>query len=177
MYLEYYWFFLLRCLMKVKNKHRLKRKDIKKLTSHIQLNLCNGFNINSDNVEIGSFNNYSLIFIDNKVVFFRYDNKLYFTIAGLLIRNPKSRFVMVDMGAVKFVVNGADVMAPGIVDVDLDIEEGDSVWVCDQQHKKPLAVGYALMNGENMNVQKSGKAVKIIHYIGDELWDLIKEDL
>ena len=82
---------------------------------------------------------------------------------------------MVDMGAVKFVTNGADVMAPGIVDADLDIEDGNSVWICDQQHRKPLAVGSALMNGEDMKNKSSGKAVKIIHYIGDELWNFIKE--
>ena len=162
-------------MTKVKNKHRLKKKDIKKLIFEIQSNLCNGFILDSDDVEIGTFNDYTLIFIDKKVVFFRYDNKLFITLVGLLSRNPKSRFVMVDMGAVKFVTNGADVMAPGIVDADLDIEDGNSVWICDQQHRKPLAVGSALMNGEDMKNKSSGKAVKIIHYIGDELWNFIKE--
>jgi PUA domain protein len=161
--------------MKVKNKHRLKNKDIKKLKSEIQLMQCDGFILDSDNVEVGSFDNYSLIFIDGKVIFIRYNDKLLFTLVGLLNRNPKHKFVVVDMGAVKFVTNGADVMSPGIVDADLGIEVGDSVWICDQQHKKPLAVGFALISAEKMINEKSGKAVKIIHFIGDELWNFIKE--
>jgi PUA domain protein len=161
--------------MKVKNKHRLKNKDIKKLKSEIQLLLCDGFILDSDNVEVGSFEDYSLIFIDGKVIFLRYNDKLLFTLVGLLNRNPEHKFVVVDMGAVKFVTNGADVMSPGVVDADLGIEVGDSVWICDQQHKKPLAVGFALISAEKMINEKSGKAVKIIHFIGDELWNFIKE--
>ena len=84
---------------------------------------------------------------------------------------------MVDMGAVKFVTNGADVMSPGIVDADENIIEGDQVWICDEEHYKPLAVGIAIMNGKQMISERQGKSVKIIHYVGDVLWNLVTKNL
>jgi predicted RNA-binding protein (TIGR00451 family) len=75
------------------------------------------------------------------------------------------------MGAIKFVTNGADVMGPGIVDADKGISENDPVWICDEKHHKPLAVGIATINGEQMINKIKGKAVKVIHYVGDNLWN------
>jgi PUA domain protein len=75
------------------------------------------------------------------------------------------------MGAVKFVTNGADVMAPGIVDAYSGIVEGDQVWVCDERNRKPLAVGIAVMSGEQMVEGDEGVAVKLVHYVGDVVWN------
>ena len=69
-----------------------------------------------------------------------------------------------------FVTNGADVMAPGIVDADIDIDENDQVWICDEVHNKPLAIGIANMTGEQMIAEKKGKAITTVHYVGDYLW-------
>ena len=97
-------------------------------------------------------------------------NKIVFTLHGLNKYKPKKNFVVVDMGAVKFVTNGADVMAPGVVDADSDILEGDQVWICDEIHNKPIAVGIALVNGEQMISQSQGKVINTIHYVGDDVW-------
>jgi predicted RNA-binding protein (TIGR00451 family) len=75
------------------------------------------------------------------------------------------------MGAIKFIVNGADVMSPGIVDADASIREGDIVWVRDVKNKKPIAVGIALKPGAEMP-KTQGKAVKTLHYVGDEIWNI-----
>jgi len=77
------------------------------------------------------------------------------------------------MGAVKFVTNGADVMAPGIVDADENIIAGDMVWICDETHRKPLAVGVAVMNGPEMIKETKGKAIIMKHHIGDDIWKVI----
>ena len=74
------------------------------------------------------------------------------------------------MGAVRFVVNGADIMRPGIVEIQAGIEKDDFVAVVDKNNKKPLAVGIALYSSEEMRVMASGKVIKNIHYVGDELW-------
>jgi len=76
----------------------------------------------------------------------------------------------VDMGAVKFVYNGADVMAPGIVKADASIAIGDFVWVRDERNLRPLAVGEALMSGAEMGASEKGKSVRSIHHVGDDLW-------
>jgi PUA domain protein len=102
---------------------------------------------------------------------------IFFTLHGINKYRPKEKFVIVDMGAVKFVANGADVMAPGIVDADININENDQVWICDEKNQKPLAIGIALINGEKMIAEKQGKAITIVHYVGDLLWNLTAKSL
>lgn len=78
--------------------------------------------------------------------------------------------VVVDMGAVPYVCNGADVMAPGVVDVRGDFQEGDLVVVRDMRHRKALAVGRALKSSKWISVANKGKVVENLHYVGDKLW-------
>ena len=94
---------------------------------------------------------------------------------GLLAYPAKKRWVTVDMGAVKFVYNGADVMAPGIVDADPSITPSDLVWVRDEKNLRPLAIGEALTSGPEMVASEKGKAVNSIHHVGDALWKLDEE--
>lgn len=98
------------------------------------------------------------------------------TVRGLLAFPAQKRFVTVDMGAVPFVYNGADVMAPGIVEADPAIQVGDFVWVRDEKNRRPLAVGRAIMDGPTMAREERGKAVETIHHVGDDLWRLGEED-
>ena len=76
------------------------------------------------------------------------------------------------MGAVRFVVNGADVMRPGIVEIEDGISKDDLVSVIDKNNRKPLAVGIALFSAEEMKAMSTGKVIKNIHYVGDELWKM-----
>ena len=93
--------------------------------------------------------------------------------ARLLIqKRPTKAYVTVDMGAIKFVNNGADVMAPGIVEADPDIKPGDLVWIRDERNKVPLAVGEALVPGSQMPRGPKGKAVKSLHHVGDLVWEM-----
>ena len=63
-------------------------------------------------------------------------------------------------------------MAAGIHAACECIAEGDMIWIRDQEHGKPLAVGWARMSAEEMVTASGGKAVGTIHWIGDELWEL-----
>jgi PUA domain protein len=163
--------------LKIKNRHRLKSKDIR----FIQDELKNIFNTSFFNeksyVETGDFEGIQLVFINGEPCFMYHNNKLVFTLHGLNKFKPRQKYVIVDMGAVKFVTSGADVMAPGIIDADVNITEDDQVWICDETHKKPLAIGIAIMNGEQMIDEKKGKAIKTIHYVGDMLWNFSAKSL
>jgi PUA domain protein len=160
--------------VKIKNKHSLKKKEIKKIFDEINDN----FSINSfENflkVETGLVDGIEMIFIEDTPCFMVIDNTIFFTIQGVIKFKPKSRFVIVDMGAVKFITSGADLMAPGIVNADVNIQNNDHVWICDELHHKPLAIGISLMGGDQMIKEKKGKSVKIIHYVGDKYWNLNK---
>jgi PUA domain protein len=81
--------------------------------------------------------------------------------------------VTVDMGAVKFVCNGAKVLRPGIVDFG-QFRKGDIVVVKDQSHGKMLAVGVALEDSEAAKAMAKGYVVDNLHYISDKIWEAHK---
>ena len=56
--------------------------------------------------------------------------------------------IIVDMGAVPHIVNGADVMRPGIKEFRGEFDEGDLVVVRDERNLKPLAVAITLVGLE-----------------------------
>ena len=82
--------------------------------------------------------------------------------------------VVVDMGAVPHVCNGADVMAPGVVEVDGEFGEGSVVAVVDERHGKFIAVGLALKSSEEIRSMRRGKVVRNVHYVGDGVWRFLQ---
>ena len=124
-------------------------------------------------VEILETDHDDIILIDGIPMIMMIDNEPFPTLRGALSLDIQSRYVVVDMGAVKFVIKGADIMSPGITNADPNIKEGDLVIIIDETHRKPLATGRSLISGVEMVKNNEGKAVKSIHHIGDELWDLV----
>lgn len=163
--------------LKIKNRHRLKLKEIKAIQNELQNTFNKVFFNEKSSVETGDFEGISIIFIDSEPSFIFHDNKIVLTLYGINKYKPKQKFVIVDMGAVKYVTSGADVMAPGIVDADENISEDDQVWISDEKHRKPLAIGIAIMSGKQMINEKKGKAIQTIHYVGDMLWNFSAKSL
>ncbi len=91
-----------------------------------------------------------------------------------LNRLPKA---IVNMGAIAHICNGADVMAPGIVQFEGKFEADEFLLVIDERHRKPLAIGKVLFDSEHAKTLKRGKVVKNLHYVGDTLWKLLKQFL
>jgi PUA domain protein len=81
--------------------------------------------------------------------------------------------VQVDMNAVKFVCNGANIMRPGITDFTT-FKESEIVLVKDQTHKKELAVCISIVDDENGRKMEKGVVLNNIHHIGDEYWEMKK---
>jgi PUA-domain protein len=156
--------------VRIKNRHRLKEREVKELISELQRRFHSNFFEPSATVDVGTLEEYTVVLINDSTDFIMHDDKLVFTLHGINKYQPNTNFVVVDMGAVGFIVKGADVMAPGVTDADPGIAKEDLVWVCDEKNRKALAVGVALMTGEEMKESKVGKAVKIVHYVGDRLW-------
>lgn len=115
---------------------------------------------------------YSLILVDGKPSLFEIEGQFFPTVRGALETELKKRIVTVDKGAIRFVSNGADIMVPGIVEADSEIKEGDFVIIVEETHRKPLAIGKALMKGTQMVEADSGKAIKSITHVGDKLWNM-----
>lgn len=163
-------------MVKIKNKHLLKQKKAKALLKRLEDQFDESFDFSVSDMFTGRIDDTVFYFVDNVPIAMDVEGKVMMTVQGLLKLKPSHRFVVVDMGAVRFVTNGADVMAPGIVDADSAIAKDTPVWICDEQHHKPLAIGIALMNGSEMVEASKGKAVKMIHYVGDEIWKMSSVD-
>jgi PUA domain protein len=88
----------------------------------------------------------------------------------LLERFPN---VVVDMGAVKFMCNGANVMRPGIKNYS-DFSKDDIICVVEESQHKFLAVGKALVNSSEMKKMPKGEVIKNLHYISDKYWEISK---
>jgi len=78
--------------------------------------------------------------------------------------------VMVDMGAVKFMCKGANVMRPGIKNFT-EFEKDKLVCIIEESQHKFLAVGKALVSSSELKNMEKGEVVKNLHYISDKFWE------
>jgi PUA domain protein len=148
-------------------KRQLSQKEIRDMDEAVK---AFGIGISKkDRVELLE-DRHRVVFVNGEATLFYHDEKLLPTLKALQ-KNNSLKLVIVDMGAVKFVVNGADIMRPGIRSCDLGIKKDDFVAVIEETHRKPLAIGIAMFPGEEIMALKAGKAVKNIHWVGDEIWN------
>ena len=156
----------------------MRQKEIAAIASRIEESMgCKVFSA-SDTVDMAEGPGYDAVIVDGKVLAIVLEGVPFLTVRGLLRYNASKRHVTVDMGAVKFVANGADVMGPGVVDADPSIAEGDMVWIRDERNKRPLAIGRAMVPAQSMLEKIKGKVVSSIHFVGDKLWlvDEVEEE-
>ncbi len=155
--------------IKVKKRNFLKKKKIKQIKN--DLGEYGGLLENKKNVEILEAEPNSFILVDGEPYIIIIDDKAFPTLKAALDNEIDGKSVTGDMGAVRFVTNGADIMSPGIVAADDGISPGDIVLIVDETHNKPLAIGISLITGEEMVENDSGKAIETKHYVGDEIWN------
>ena len=159
----------------IRSRHYLRSNSVKKILKELKkmfdpLDIDAAFK--GKRFELLKTGPYDIILVEDEPMIFMPDGEPFLTVKGALSTKPNQRVVVVDAGATRFVVNGADVMRPGIVQADPGIEAGDLVIVVEELHKKALAIGRALVSGDDMTGE-SGKAVKSIHYVGDTLWNIV----
>ena len=82
-------------------------------------------------------------------------------------------YVLIDMGAVKYICNGANIARPGIVKFESFLKD-KIVIVKDKEHQKPLAVGTSLYDSEKANELSKVHIINNMHYVGDKFWNLYK---
>jgi len=91
---------------------------------------------------------------------------------------PQYPKVVVDAGAVKHIINGADVMRPGIKEFVGDFGRGDVVFIADEKGRV-IAVAVALYSKQEMAQMQKGKVLINLHHLGDKIWqaslELVKE--
>ena len=85
----------------------------------------------------------------------------------------KFPFVQVDMGAVKFMCKGANLMRPGIKKFS-EFSKNDIVCIVEESQNKFLAVGKSEMDSSELENMEKGEVLKNLHYISDKAWEVSK---
>jgi PUA-domain protein len=157
-------------------RYTLKSSDAKTLFSTASKKL--GINLleivdSKANVEVVGTGRGELLIVNRKPLLFRTKETVYPTMLfeEIISKLPK---VVVDMGAVRHVCNGAGIMAPGIVNYEGEFKKGDLVSIVDIKFRKRLALGEAQYDTEVAKSVKQGVVVKNIHYVSDEIWNVMK---
>src|SRR5687767_13128667 len=162
---------------RLRNRARLRRKEVEELAERLgsELGLSKVFGPDEPlEVAEGPDRRYLLLF--NEIIGFYEGDRPFLSPKGLLKWPATKRFVTVDMGAVRFVTNGADVMGPGITDADPEIHPDDLVWVREERHGKPLGVGVALSEAAVLRAKSKGKQVRALLHVGDKAWTYGEEE-
>lgn len=80
---------------------------------------------------------------------------------------------VVDGGAIKHLINGADVMAPGLLHTTSEypgVNEHEIVAVYGYGKTHALGVGVAQMSSEQVEEVRHGVAIKMVSLLGDKLY-------
>jgi PUA domain protein len=163
--------------MKITKRHFLRKQEVKNLEQRflerLKVSLPDTIGKISQVEIVVTGDGVSLFIVNEKPIAFQHDGKLVPTLVftEVLSRLPK---VVVDMGAIPHICNGADIMIPGIVDVKGDFKVDEVVLVVDEKYGKPIAIGAALLSSKDVEKLNRGKAVENLHYVGDKIWELIK---
>jgi len=83
--------------------------------------------------------------------------------------------MVVDEGAIRFLLNGADVMRPGVRRLDDWGPAGAVVVVKEEKKGRAIAVGLSTTSGTEASAMTKGSCLKNLHYVGDKYWNLHKQ--
>ena len=150
------------------SKHALRKSDIKDLNERINVY---GISLDPKGDKVEIVDN-KIVLVNDKPEFFFFEHDIYIlpTLKTVLSKNVTMKKVVVDMGAVKFVAGGADIMRPGIKEFD-EFQKNDFVVIVDEKNRKPLAIGQMQNSSEELKTITTGKVIKNIHFVGDKIWN------
>lgn len=122
-------------------------------------------------------NNIQLVVVNNEILFFSVRDGPFIPTLKLLHQYPSVMPKMqVDRGAVKYVLNGADIMCPGFTSpggalpVPIEAEKPVAIYAEGKQHA--MGVGLTKMSTEQIRTLNKGIAVESYHFLMDELWQM-----
>ena len=157
--------------LKVKKRRPINKKEAKRFNKMLESAHKIQFPLSAGKYETALSKDFDIVLDKGFIFALILEDVAHLTVRGLLSHVPANGWVQVDMGAVPFVCNGANVMAAGINDASNEIVKGQYVWIREEKHKKPLGVGKALFDAKDMISSSKGKAIEALHYIGDKIWD------
>jgi len=110
------------------------------------------------------------------LLFWRHHNEPWIPTLRLLHQFP---FLlppqMVDKGAIKFVLSGANIMCPGLTHPNAKMtpcDKGVVVAIFAEGKSHPLAIGKTSMSTQDIKTKNKGIGVENYHYLNDGLWQI-----
>ncbi|KIM28963.1 hypothetical protein M408DRAFT_125898 [Serendipita vermifera MAFF 305830] len=124
----------------------------------------------------------SIYTLHGEPLFFQHFDGPFIPTLKLLHKFPKVvPGVRVDRGAIRFLLAGANMMAPGFTSKggwlpgpDAPLAVGTVVSIETEGNEHAAAVGILKMSTEEIKAAGKGVAVEIMCYLGDDLWNLAK---
>eukprot|EP00825_Cyclidium_porcatum_P002234 TRINITY_DN11027_c0_g1_i1.p5 TRINITY_DN11027_c0_g1~~TRINITY_DN11027_c0_g1_i1.p5 ORF type:complete len:166 (+),score=2.15 TRINITY_DN11027_c0_g1_i1:398-895(+) len=158
----------------VKKRHSIRKSQAQDLLARLTLQIGPSANLfHAEMIEVlETTANVSLFMVNKKPLLMATDAWVFPTLKGAVQCPFPERRVAVDAGAIPFVMNGADIMRPGIVSCTDDVKANAPVQIVDERHGKPLAIGVSLFDAPDLRAKTAGKMVKMFHHVGDEIWTL-----
>jgi len=157
-------------------RYPLKPKEAKSILNQASIRLkmdIEGVIGSHSSIEVVESERVRMFLANGRPVLFENESVLLPTLFfSEVLRNLPT--IVVDMGAVPYVCNGADVMAPGIVRIEGEFDRGQFVVVADIKHCKLLSLGESLVDSVSARTMKQGPIVKNLHYVSDKFWQLLK---
>jgi PUA domain protein len=156
--------------MQIRSRHHLRSDAVDEIETALAEGL--GVDLDADTYELVELEDttFDVVLVDGAPDVLYYEDEPFLSVRGANSHPPDAGVVTVDAGAVSFVSDGADVMRPGIVEADDEIEEGDLVVIVEESHGKALGVGRALVEGDEMTGEQ-GKVVDSLHHVGDDIYE------
>ena len=110
--------------------------------------------------------------LNNKFpLLFEKDNCIFPTVIAAKTFEGYYSEAMVDQGAKPHILNGADLMAPGILSIDL--KDSSNIVIIKSEDGAVLAVGRLVKDFIDSLNRKHGKVAENIHYLNDKLYRLL----
>ena len=153
-------------------RRQLRFKEAREINSQLEtLYGLEPYISKKDKIELVEEEGIRTLVLNDFPSFFYFDEKPV-PLLKLLYKKNFLKRITVDMGAIKFVCNGADVMRPGITNIEEGIKKEDFIVIIDETHGKFLSIGIAMFSAQDMRIQSGGKVIRNLHWIGDKMWSL-----
>lgn len=168
-------------IMHIKHRHFIQKSEIKALKEDVlkqyDETFLNQVFPKKSSIEVIQTEKGDTLFVINKELkLWKTEKDGYIPVLTFLLNNKvKIKTIVVDMGAIRYIANGADVMRPGITQIDPSIRKNDIVQIIDETHDRAIAVGKTMYNAKEIETRDSGKVVKNLHTIQDAIWEFEKE--
>ncbi|MDD4256197.1 MAG: RNA-binding protein [Methanofollis sp.] len=160
--------------IKVKKRHTIKKSEIARIRNALKDEIGNEETLfTSKSIEVVETTSaFSIYLVEKKPAFMAFEDWIFPTVRGAIEHPFAARRITIDSGAVPYVMNGADIMRPGIVAATPDIKKDRPCIIAEERYGKPLAVGIALYDAAELIALEKGKAVRTVHRVGDLIWNL-----